>query len=391
LEEDRILQKGQGEKEMRKFILHLLKALVNISSVSGTEHKIMLYLEKEMKRWGVKTKRYKAENNRFNLLARYGKGYPIVCLNTHADTVPPSGDSISYAKFRGGILYGLGACDAKASLVAMAAVFRDYVASKQKINGTLDFLISIDEETKSKEVHSVITQGYKCNYAIVGEPTNLDIISYHMGQIFLDVRAKGRSTHSSSPWKGINAIDELIDIIISIRRLIEDGKSIPGIGKQTLNLGAIRGGDVANRVPNSCQALIDIRILPDRSTTDILAQMDKIFKINKNVSYRILKKVEPMKLYRNSPFINLVKNEVRKVTGKRAIPKGARFWTEAADFRNELSAQTVVLGPGEAKQAHSENEFVKLKQVFQAAEIYSLIAQRLFSKGCTQMRRNEKC
>lgn len=366
-----------------ELILSLLKDFVNMESVSGAEHEIMLYLEKEIKTWGVKTKRYKVGSKQFNLLARYGKYDPILCLNSHADTVPPSGNSVPCAKVRGGILYGLGACDAKASLAAMIAVFRGYVTSKQKINGTLDLLISSDEERKSRGVHSVITHGYKCNYAIVGEPTNLEIISYHMGQITLDIQTKGRSAHSFTPRKGINAIDALIETISSIRHLIEDGTSMPGIGKQSMNLGTIRGGDVVNRVPNSCQALIDIRILPGRSTTDILSGIDKIFKRNKNISCRVLKKVEPMKRNRDLPFVGLIKDEVRKVTGRRVISKGARFWIEGADFRNELGAETIVLGPGETERAHSENEFVKLKQVFQAAEIYSLIAHRLFLRRCT--------
>ncbi|MFH0796136.1 MAG: M20 family metallopeptidase [Candidatus Omnitrophota bacterium] len=362
------------------FVLNLLKTLVNIRSVSGEEQEIMLYLEKELKSWGVKTKRFQARDKRFNLLARYGEGQPVFCLNSHADTVPPSGISVPYAESKNGILYGLGACDAKSSLAAMMAAFRNQVAAGERLNGTLDLLISVDEERKNKGVHSVIKQGYQCRYAIVGEPTSLEIISHHMGQIFLELRARGRAAHSSSPWKGINAVDELIDVVNSIRRRVEDGNIFPGIGKQSLNLGAIRGGDVANRVPDSCRALIDIRILPGRSAADILSRTDALFKGNKNVSCKVLRKTEPMKPNKNPSFINLIKSQARKITGRGVISKGTRFWTEAADFRNELDAETAVLGPGNIRQAHSENEFVKLTQVFQAAEIYSSTARRLLSR-----------
>ncbi len=98
-------------KKDNKFILNLLKSLVNIESVSNGEHDIMLYLEKEIKSWGVKTKRYSMGDKRFNLLGRYGKGKPVLCLNSHADTVPASGTSWPRAKVKKGVLYGLGACD----------------------------------------------------------------------------------------------------------------------------------------------------------------------------------------------------------------------------------------------------------------------------------------
>ena len=363
-----------------KYILNLLKSLVNIKSVSGTEREIMLRLEKEIKSWGAKTKRYRTKDKRFNLLARYGKGKPVLCLNAHADTVPLSGRSVPGARIKGGKLYGLGACDTKASLAAMMAAFKNYVTSTEKTGGTLDLLISIDEERRSREVYSVIKQGYRCDYAVVGEPTDLGIISCHMGQIFLEVMAKGKSTHSSAPWEGINAINELIDVTDKIRGLVEDNKNFPGIGRQSMNLGVIQGGDIANRVPDACRALIDIRIIPGRSTTDVFAKIAKVCAQHKNISCKALKELEPMRPNRKTAFINIVKEQVRRATGKKAIPKSARFWTEAADFRNEIGAETVVLGPGKAKLAHSENEYIELKQVFQAAEIYYSIICHLLSK-----------
>ncbi|MCK4248364.1 MAG: M20/M25/M40 family metallo-hydrolase [Candidatus Omnitrophica bacterium] len=331
-----------------KFIVDTLKSLVNIESLSGSEQDIMLYLEKEIKSWGVKTKRYKTGNKRFNLLARCGQGSPVLCLNAHADTVPVSGKSVPRAKVKNKRLYGLGSCDTKASLAAMMAVFKNRVTSKQKIKGTLDLLVTIDEERKSQEAYVVIKQGYKCDYAIVGEPTNLEIISAHMGDIVLELTAQGKPAHSSRPWKGINAIDQMIETISKIRCLIEDQKDFPGMGSQSMNLGVIQGGDVANRVPDYCQALIDIRVIPGRSTGDILKKLDKIFKRNKNITYKVFKQMEPMKPSCKSSFINLIQTSQRQVTGRSAAIKGARYWTEAAHFQNELGVQTVIFGPARA-------------------------------------------
>lgn len=365
----------------QRFITGMLKTLVNIKSTSGAENEILSYLENEIKSWGAKTKRYKFSGGRYNLLARCGKGNPVLCLNAHADTVPQSGNSIPRARIRDGILYGLGACDTKGSLVAMMAVFKGYAVSQMRLNGALHLLISIDEERKSTGVNSVINQGYRCDYAIVGEPTNLEIVTQHMGQIMMSIQARGKSTHSSSPWKGINAIDRLMKVVSSIRCLVEDGKNIPGIGKQSMNLGAIHGGDIPNRVPDLCEALTDIRILPGTRNAEMLAKIDRICKRGVDVHYKVLKSGRPMSSIGDSCFIGVVRDGVRKTTRRPAVSKSMRFWTEAADFTNDLHAQTVVLGPGETRRAHSENEFIKLKEVFQAAEIYSSVACSLFSEN----------
>ena len=357
-----------------------MKALVNIDSRSGSELEIVSYLEKELRSWeGVRTKRYRFDGKRFNLLARHGKGHPVFCLNSHADTVPPSGRSVARATIRGGVLLGLGACDTKASLAAMITALRRRVASGEKPSGTLDLLITIDEERRSSGAHSVMKQGYRCDYAIVGEPTGLEIVAQHMGQIMLEIRARGKSVHSSAPWKGVNAIEELNAALAALRPVVEDGKRVRGIGAQSMSLGAIHGGDVGNRVPASCRALVDVRTLPGRGSDRVLSRMEAVLRRRRNISYTVIKNVEPMKPCRDAFFVRLVQGEVRRITGKNVHPAGARYWTEAADFRDMLDAGALVLGPGQTRYAHSGDERVRLRQVCQAAELYYAVARKVLS------------
>ena len=84
----------------------------------------MLFLEAELEALGFDSQRIDVESNRWNLLARLGNGSPIICLNAHADTVPPSGESIPDARISDGKIYGLGSCDDKASIAAMICAFR---------------------------------------------------------------------------------------------------------------------------------------------------------------------------------------------------------------------------------------------------------------------------
>ena len=61
---------------------------------------------------------------------------------------------------------------------------------------------------------------------------------------------------------------------------------------------------------------------------------------------------------------------IRKVTGIRAECIGLPFWTDAALPGAFTDTPAVVFGPGNIEQAHSNDEFVEIKQLEQAAEIY---------------------
>ena len=78
------------------------------------------------------------EPDRFNLLCSVGNGSPRICLNAHADTVPPLGISTPRAGLVGDRLHGLGACDDKASVAAMICAFAHICADEGQVRGQVD-------------------------------------------------------------------------------------------------------------------------------------------------------------------------------------------------------------------------------------------------------------
>lgn len=155
----------------------LLCELVDIESVTGREHEIMSFLEEVLGDLTSDMRRYDMGGGRYNLLASIGNGGPSLCLNAHADTMPPSGSSVAKSSISGGDIRGLGSCDDKASITSMLMAFADI--SNGEIEGRLDLLISVDEEVSSQGVRTCIKDGYGCDYAIVGEPTSLAPVVAH--------------------------------------------------------------------------------------------------------------------------------------------------------------------------------------------------------------------
>ncbi|UCH33373.1 MAG: hypothetical protein JSV65_12415, partial [Armatimonadota bacterium] len=91
-----------------EYALAQLEALVAIESPAPAESPLVDYVERELNALGMATQRVPLEHGRDNLLASVGGGSPIVCLNTHADTVPRSGESQAQPRRDGDRLWGLG-------------------------------------------------------------------------------------------------------------------------------------------------------------------------------------------------------------------------------------------------------------------------------------------
>lgn len=349
------------------YLLRLHEALVNIPSVYPHEEEIMLFLEKELK--GFSPTRLPLPDGRFNLLARIGKGSPILCLNAHADTIQPSGESVPHARIQDGSMYGLGSVDDKSCVAAMIAAFKAIAESGITLNGTLDLLISVDEEGDANGVRSAVRNGYRCDMAVVGEATSMEIVRAHCGLIFLDIVTHGKSTHGSIPMEGINAIDRMSELVQGLRAIVADYPTHPQVGPPTLNLGIIRAGDRPNRVPDRCEASIDIRLVPPMMVEETLSRIEAFFSDWPDSEYKITKKGEPLDTPQDSPLIKAIVQAAKQVGFKPPVV-GWRGWTEAESFQSGLGIDAVVFGPGELKQAHSANEFVELGEVQRAANLY---------------------
>ena len=355
-----------------EYLIKLLADLVNIPSVFPDEYEVMLFLERELARIGLSTERIPVSERRFNLLTRLGSGSPVLCLNSHSDTVPPNGDSVPTARIDGGVMHGLGSADDKASLAAMIAAVKAIAESGARLKGTLDLLISVDEEGEARGVRTAIKDGYRCDMAVTGEPTSLEIVPTHCGLVFLDIVTHGKSAHGCIPTEGVNAIDRMYDLVSGLRAAITDFPAHPLVGPPTLNLGIMRGGDRPNRVPDRCEASVDFRLVPPMTLTQVLARVEDYFgKWGDQAEYTVTKQCETLDTAHDSPLVGTLAAVGERASGTKPSIGSWRGWTEAESFQTGLGIDAVVFGPGDIRQAHSSNEFVELDEVRQAARIYA--------------------
>jgi acetylornithine deacetylase/succinyl-diaminopimelate desuccinylase-like protein len=323
---------------------NLLLDLIKINSESENEKQIGDYICEILHQKGFKIKKQLVNNETgtYNILAYIGK--PKVIFSNHIDTVPGQLE----IKVIDGKIFGRGACDNKSQVAAAI------LASERALDaGLTDFglLFTIQEEKDllgAKYALSLIPD--TCKLIVVGEPTNLDMVIGHNGILVFELISKGKTAHGSVPEKGINAIELLIDDLNILREAKFNVDKV--LGKNILNVGKISGGTADNIVPDYAKAVIAYRTVGDSSK--IINKIKSLVKSEVNV----LLKFEPF-------FADLIKDLAKIIKTKT---KTVRYFTEASIFSQR--SNVIILGAGNINEAHSQKEFVSIKEYEKLVVMY---------------------
>src|SRR5829696_3022613 len=144
------------------------------------------------------------------------------------------------------------------------------------IEGDLRLGIVSDEESEEEENRgsdALVASGFIGDFAITGEPTNLQVGVQAKGVLAIRLEVQGRSAHGATPWLGDNAVVKAVEVFRGIESLPFARHSSALFDRPSINLGRIMGGDALNKVPDSCVIDVDIRFLPDQDPDEILEQV----------------------------------------------------------------------------------------------------------------------
>jgi acetylornithine deacetylase len=229
------------------------RLLIDVPSPTEGELPAGELLEQELARLGFATRRQDLTPTRFNLLALAG-GTPRVILNSHIDTVPPWFASSEDDEH----LYGRGACDTKGIIAAMLAA-----GDRLRRRGIdeFGFLFVVGEETDSigAKAANVAFADLGSEYVLVGEPTESKFARASKGALTCHVRFKGVAAHSAYPHLGESAINRMVAAIAEINRT--DWGSHEVLGKTTVNVGVVRGGQRPNIIAPDAECEMIFRLV----------------------------------------------------------------------------------------------------------------------------------
>lgn len=367
-------------------VVEVLADLVAIPSVNpmgrdvrGPEYgeaRVAEYVVGFFERHGVRTQRQAVHPNRENILAHVpgARSDASVLLETHMDTVRAEGMEIEPFEpvQKDGKLYGRGSCDAKASLAAMMVALTEAARDGMAMDAWL--CAAVDEEFAFGGAAHLIASGFRADYAIVGEPTKLQVVTAHKGAVRWTVTTSGRAAHAATPWEGDNAVYKMGPIVQALERyaaLLQGQQPHPRLGPRTLNVGTIEGGQTVNTVPDRCQIRVDRRVLPGEALAEVADSLGRYLSAEGLAAQAEVAEIlrdPPMEVADDSPWVRAVLQAAGSVVPTSTC--AVHYGTDASKFA-EAGVQAVVLGPGDIAQAHTANEWVELEQVHAAREVYA--------------------
>lgn len=352
----------------------LLRELIALPSVNNSllpsghpragEKRVVEFLAAAAGRAGLGVRLQTVLPGRSNLLARLsprGKIRQRVLLAPHLDTVDIASPDQLSPRVKNGRLYGRGACDTKGSVAAMFAAVCELARSRQRPAETeIIFAGLVDEETSQCGSRTLANSGLKADLAIVGEPTRLQAVTAHKGNLWLKLETRGLAAHGAKPELGRNAVHEMARIV----SLLETDYAAqlrqrrhPLLRHATINVGTISGGVQANIVPDHCFITIDRRTLPGEKDAAVWRELQRLLRRHRLHATLANTKAAPCLPLETNPRLPLVK-QFLGILGQRR-PAGVDYFCDASVLSHG-GIPSIVFGPGDIAQAHTSNEWISL-------------------------------
>src|SRR6267143_1898265 len=244
------------KRQVAMNLFELTRALVDIESTTNHEGKVGDYLFAHLSaiaaRHHGQIERIPVEPNRDNVFVSWGE--PIVTLSTHMDTVPPFFASRENEEF----VWARGSCDAKGIIASMIAAAEKLLAAGTRNVG---LLFVVGEERNSAGAKAAAANPRGSQFLINGEPTENRLALGSKGALRYEITAQGKLAHSAYPELGHSAIHALLEVLNDIRQIPLPEDAL--LGRSTLNIGTIGGGQAPNVVADPAKAEIMFRTVGD--------------------------------------------------------------------------------------------------------------------------------
>jgi acetylornithine deacetylase len=366
----------------------VLERLVAFPTVSRDSNLALVdWLERYLTGHGIECHRHWNEDRqKAALMAHAGPRVEgAVVLSGHSDVVPVDGQDWTTDPWtvveRNGRLYGRGTCDMKGYVaLSIWALVR---AQKMGVRRPVQLALSYDEEVGCTGAPPMIeTMGKvlpKGAAALIGEPSNMKIITGHKGGTGFHVHVKGFEVHSSLLPYGVSAIMEgarLIGWVNDRNAEIQAREPTPIASTfyppfTTLHVGMISGGTAHNITAADCRFAVEMRVVPGedveahaRTFEAEAARMDAQLKAQRPEAG-----VHLERFFGVPALVPEADGEAeaiaRRLTGDNATGV-VSYGTEAGQFQ-EAGYSAIVCGPGDIAQAHQPDEYLEVSE-FQAGQ-----------------------
>ena len=306
-----------------------------------------------------------------------------IMLVTYAMTHPAAGmtdpfEATLIETKNGPAVRGRGVAEQKTALAAALGAVAD--AAGDDLPGRLIFALLTAGETGRHDAAAHVMEGlgHKPDHAVVCLGTGCKVGTSNKGRIDIEVSVRGKSTHSSMPWNGIDAIAGARRCLETLEALDLGTAEHPSLGPATLTPTAIRSfPEATHTVQNLVEMTFDRRLLPGEDPEAAFSAVAAALPSDGpwKVACRRGAFMHPNEVADGGPLMTLLDQAYVDAGLDGAETIACSFALDAGYF-NHLGIESVMLGPGEIDQFHSNEEHVLISDLVVMARVYRALIGR---------------
>jgi len=330
-------------------VVSLAAELLAIQSTTGSEGSVVDFISRWLVARGWNVTLQEVTRGRSNVWASRSGGGAGVAFSTHVDTVPP----FVPPRLEGSRLFGRGSSDAKGIAAAMLVAANRLIGDGEK---RVDLLFVVGEEKGSDGARAANNLRTTSRFLINGEPTESKLASGAKGSLRATIRTRGREAHSAYPQLGKSAIEPMLELLPTLRKL--PLPSDPVLGETTVNIGTIKGGTEANIIPAHAEA---------------------------EIMFRLAGGVEPIKKmvlewargHADVEFgSHIPAQRFATVPGFETVP--VAYTSDIPLLSNW--GEPLLFGPGSIHVAHTPDEYIDVEELRASVDTYEKLAKTLLAR-----------
>lgn len=342
-------------EQLQKDSLELLKQLITIQSFSKEEDRTADKIEQFLQQRNIKT--HRKLNNIWAYNKHFDAAKPTLLLNSHHDTVKPNSGYTRDpydAAVEDGKLYGLGSNDAGGCLVSLIATFL-YFYDQEGLSYNICLATTAEEEISGNNgLECVLPDLGELEFAVVGEPTQMNLAIAERGLLVLDCTSIGKAGHAARE-EGDNAIYKALKDIEWFRNY-RFSKVSDVFGPLKMTVTIINSGSQHNVVPASCTFTVDVRVTDAYTNEEVL----KIIRTNVDCDVKPRSvRLKPSSIDKEHPLVQAGIKLGRTTYGSPTTSDQAL-----------LSIPSVKVGPGDSARSHMADEYVFVNEIAEGIELY---------------------
>ncbi len=399
-------------------LIEITRRLHRFPSFSRDEKEVAADFADQLDSLGLEVELHEVEPGRPNVIGRLrgGGGGPSFMLNGHLDIDPiPLGYQGDPWDFRreDGKLIGHGIRNMKAGVAAMAGAAGALARFNRALRGDLIVAAVVGELQGGIGTVHHLKEGIVPDYAIVPEPTLLNIRTLHAGiaQFLISVRGKACWAGSVHIYPHVNAVEKMCKVIEALRGISISAAPHPELPHlPRKHIGNLIGGLTQDYilwrpsyVPDYCTVVFEVRTVPGQTVEHILSDLHRVLDPLRAEDPDLVIEIEPppaayrppwhgmiqmlpMDLPKDDPLVRMVHRHHLAVLGRE--PEHIGFVDPGsyagADSGHLQHAGAHVLNYGPTGHSFWEHA-VEVEKLVDCARVLALVAEEVLTSSFDQL------